>query len=327
MKSSDFMKPQRRSRYIFENTPPAAKDPYKQFAIRLLHDDTFPHFELVKLGHVNFNNPVDTKKIYESWLQQVNKVLSNSDYMNITTQPEYKAVVAWLTDRYTRGLDNFEHISGEGPQAIGAWISLGNQPVSVRGANYPKDIFSFRNIKEMQEDTIEDPRFSSILERLKNDEAIEKAKRDSQQIVLIDNKNFFVTIPLNYGACYVFNNDVGIQANYCTGGSSGLSWFNRYAKDGIIIMVLNKNNPYDVNGKWQLHAETNQIVNAMQQNRYDTAGNDLKFSRFFPGLLREIISEIHVHSEELRKYGYDPVEEISKLGNVFPKSATSFAPL
>jgi hypothetical protein len=89
--------------------------------------------------------------------------------------------------------------------------------------------------------------------------------------------------------------------------ATGLTWFNRYARDGAIISVVDKNNTDDVNGKWQIHAATNQINNGDQSVRKDEV-----FANLFPGLMKKIIAgmqanaaEIKASSTELMRDGYD----------------------
>ena len=132
-------------------------------------------------------------------------------------------------------------------------------------------------------------------------------------------------VPFNYGSCYTFNNSAGFQASFCTGSSSGARWFERYAPDGPIISVIDKDNVDDVNGKWQIHAPTDQINNGNQTVRKDSV-----FAELFPGLLKKIIAgmksksaEIKDASKDIARGGYDIDSAISDLKQKFPLSFAS----
>ena len=162
-------------------------------------------------------------------------------------------------------------------------------------------------------------------------------KKEKKDIVLIDDERFYVSIPLNYGACYVFNNEIGVPASFCT-GSSTTSWFYRYAMDGPMIDVLDKNNINDNLGKWQLHAPTNQIKTADQGRD----SRDEIFAKLFPGLLQRICNVMLEKKTEINNLskqmtypdsdrilvpnGYDVNREVEELKRTFPLSYNSKAP-
>jgi hypothetical protein len=108
-----------------------------------------------------------------------------------------------------------------------------------------------------------------------------------------------------------------------------MQWFSRYAPDGPIISIVDKQNQDDVNGKWQIHAPTNQMNNGNQTISY--RNGDQKFAELFPGLLKKIgaamkskADEIVELSKELtRGKGYDIDSEINELKNKFPLSYNS----
>ena len=133
---------------------------------------------------------------------------------------------------------------------------------------------------------------------------------------------------MNYGSCYTFNNEHGYQASFCTGSSSGLQWFNRYADDGPIVSIFDKQNADDVNGKWQMHAPTNQLNNGNQ-----TVRSDERFSELFPGLMKRIVAAIEQKGEEIKSNstgivsgGYDIAQSVADIKRRFPLSYASEAP-
>jgi hypothetical protein len=142
---------------------------------------------------------------------------------------------------------------------------------------------------------------------------------------LVDDERFLIVVPMNYGSCYTFNNSAGFQASFCTGSSSGERWFKNYAPDGPVISVFDKENADDVNGKWQIHAPTNQINNGNQSIR-----SDEKFSELFPGLMKRIVAGIESNAAELKtaseavaRGGYDIPAAVADLKKRFPLSYAS----
>ena len=126
-------------------------------------------------------------------------------------------------------------------------------------------------------------KYRKEIQKLVTDARVEKAKRNAQSITLIDNDRYHVSVPLNYGACYVFNHQTGHQSTFCTGSSTGITYFKSYSENGPLIDVIDKNNTDTVNGKWQIHGPSRQITNSDQ-----SMNSDKKFAQLFPGLMTEI---------------------------------------
>ena len=89
--------------------------------------------------------------------------------------------------------------------------------------------------------------------------------------------------------------------------------------------MFDKENSDDVNGKWQIHAPTNQINNGNQ-----TIRKDEKFAELFPGLMKRIADAIQSNGDEVKKNsqeimsgGYDVAKAVSDLKNKFPLSYNS----
>ena len=294
------------------------KDPRasKLISIAFRQDHTIPKNVLAKLGP----KPND-EDIVEEFGRLVDSALSNTSYGDISKDGKFDD---WISRQYMNGALEYEDISGEAGDALGAWKAL-----SIRGLLKPEhqDFNRFRDLSIIQK-LVRLPNYSSLLQKIADAEKIEKAKRDAKSVVLIDNDRFYVAIPMNYGACYVFNNAEGYQASFCTGGSSGLNWFNRYADEGPIITVFDKQNMDDINGKWQIHAPTNQIVNARQTNRYAGAK---EFGELFPGLMIDIASSMRNKAAEINKAskivpnlpsGYDVSAAVDQLQRAFPNAWT-----
>jgi hypothetical protein len=97
-----------------------------------------------------------------------------------------------------------------------------------------------------------------------------------------------------------------------------------------MISVLDKNNPNNINGKWQIHAPSNQLRNANQTNSSWGAGET--FGKLFPGLMNKIVAsmrqnaqQIHDQSKEIvgNREGYNVEEQINLLKRTFPDAFTS----
>jgi hypothetical protein len=157
-------------------------------------------------------------------------------------------------------------------------------------------------------------------------------KKAKQDIELINNDRYLVTIPFNYGACYYFNNAYGVIGNFCTGSSGGANWFKNYAPGGPIVTILDKKME-GKDSKWQFHAPTNQLVNSTQDDRGNTPGNDKKFAKLFPGLMKKIVDSMETHAEEIKERskiithnGYDVAKGVAEIKRQFPISYASEAP-
>ena len=309
------------------NVAAKIKDPktIKMLAIAMRHDGTLPKAKVAALGSGVFKQETDPKKeeknyqaILQLWSELLDASLTSTDYGDISQDGKFDE---WLTRMYINGVADYEDINGEGGDALGAWKAL-----SIRGKLQEphQDFNKFKNLRQIQA-IIQNRVYRDELNRIKDSEVIEKHKREKKETTLIDDERFLVTVPYNYGACYNFNNAHGFNASFCTGSSSGASWFNRYADDGPIISVFDKQNADDVMGKWQIHAPTNQINNGNQSNRRDE-----KFAELFPGLMKRIADAIQSKGEELKTNsteivsgGYDPAKAVADLKNKFPMSYNS----
>jgi hypothetical protein len=300
------------------NVAAKLKDPktIKMLSIAMRHDGTLPKAKVAALGP----RPTDDE-ILKLWSELLDASMQTTDYGDISQDGKFDE---WLTRMYINGVADYEDINGEGGDALGAWKAL-----SVRGKlkEPHQDFNKFKNLRQIQA-IIQNRDYRNELNKIKDAEVIEKHKREKKETTLIDDERFLVTVPYNYGSCYNFNNAHGFNASFCTGSSSGATWFNRYADDGPIISVFDKANGDDVNGKWQIHAPTNQINNGNQ-----TIRRDEKFAELFPGLMKRIADAVQANADELKKNsteivsgGYDATKAVSDLKNKFPISYNSGEP-
>jgi hypothetical protein len=297
------------------NVAAKIKDPktIKMLSIAMRHDSTLPKAKVAALG----TKPTDEDTL-KLWSDMLDASLRTTNFGDISADGKFDE---WLTRMYTNGVVDYEDINGEGGDALGAWKAL-----SVRGklAEKHQDFNKFQSLRAIQT-IINDRQYRDELRKIKDAEVIEKHKKEKKELTIVDDDRYIAVIPFNYGSCYTFNNSAGFPASFCTGSSSGLTWFNRYAKDGAIISVVDKNNTDDVNGKWQIHAVTNQINNGDQSVRKDE-----RFAELFPGLMKKIIAgmqanaaEINASSTELMSGGYDISQEVDLLKRRFPLSYAS----
>lgn len=300
------------------NVAAKIKDPsmINRIAVAMKHDGTLPRHKVAALG----TDPKADQTL-KLWSELLDGALSRTRYGDISVDGKFDD---WLTRLYAGGQIDYEDLSGESGDALGAWKAL-----SIRGRlkKEHQDFNKFKNLKQIQA-IVQSRDYRDELSRIQNAAEIEKHKKESKQITIVDDKKYQVVIPFNYGSCYTFNNASGFNASFCTGSSSGLSWFRRYADEGPVISVIDKENVDDVNGKWQIHAPTNQINNGNQ-----TIRSDERFSELFPGLMKKIVAGIQSNASEIVEgskelappNGYDIEKSVADLKKRFPLSYASEA--
>ena len=292
----------------------------KQLMIAWRHDDTLPPNEIAKLGP-----KPDEKAVAKEWSSMLEQTLERTNYGDLSRDFKF---AEWLSKLFITGAADWEDISGEGGDALGAWHALSQR--SLLDTKH-QDLNKFKTLRQLQIAVVNNAKYQAELKRIKNAAEIAKMKKDKKDIVLIDDDRFWVAIPFNYGACYVFNN-TGHISNFCTGGSSGMRWFNNYAPDGIMVMIVDKPNIENEDGKWQMHAQTNQLVNSVQDHRYD---GDEYFAKLFPGLMKRIVNAILSNADAIRDQsrdlanggnGYNVPIEAGKIKSKYPKAYASKEP-
>ena len=299
-----------------------ARDPQrsKMLNIAWKHDKSLPHDVVARLGP-----KPDERALAKAWSDMLERVLERTNYGDLSRDMKY---ADWLTKLYTSGAADWEDISGEGGDALGAWHAL-----STRSLLKPQDqdLNKFKTLGNLYNRIRRQGSYDAELTRIKNATEIAKMKKDARDVVLVDDGKYWAAIPMNYGACYVFNNS-GHISNFCTGGSSGANWFKNYAPNGPIVTVVDKANINDENGKWQFHAPTSQIVNSVQDRRYDREWNDTQFATRFPGLMRKIVNSMLSHKAEIEAMSketlgkpYNVNQAIEQIKEKFPKSFASKA--
>lgn len=293
----------------------------KMLAIAMRHDSTIPRQDIARLGP----KPTD-KDIATLWGNLVDAVLANSNFGDLSKDGKLDA---WIIKMYVNHLIDFEDLTGEAVDALGAWKSL-----SIRGLLQPQDqdLNNFTKLDILQK-RLRIGAYTEMIKKIKQAEMLEKHKREKKEVVLIDNDRFLVFVPMNYGSCYTFNFQTGHQSTYCTGGSDGLRWFQRYGSEGPVVSIIDKANVNNKNGKWQMHAPTDQLKNS-EQDQYGAKAGDREFHIRFPGLMVEIIKAMKIKAPELAAAskaivppnGYNIADAIQDIVNKFPLSAKGKRP-
>jgi hypothetical protein len=175
-------------------------------------------------------------------------------------------------------------------------------------SRFPTDLNRLRDLEDLEQ-VMTKPWVNDLREKLKKEASLKRMQAQVKEYVLLDNDRFRITIPLNYGGCYMFNFGPGVPGTYCTGSSTGEHWFDRYKQEDLIIDILDKQNLESPDGKWQIHGESYQVKNAVQQSEHyiKRPGYSEKFSsnQYFKKLFPELV-------ELLPKLVYDQRVEIDK---------------
>lgn len=274
----------------------------KQLAIAWRHDHTIPRETAIALGP----NPTP-EAVAARWAAMLDQDLVRSLGEQYGRDPKF---ADWLTDQYVTGRADWEDVSGEGIPFLSDWqylVQAGHIDGQYRDLNKIKNIHKLQTILQQ---------YQQQVAAHKSKRELDKVKENVREVVLIDNDRYRVSIPLNYGACRTFNL-TGHQSTFCTGSSSGQTWYQRYSPNGPLVMVLDKANQFEPDGKWQFHAPTNQIVNSIQQNRSAMVSNAERFGRLFPGLMDQIVAAMKEHKTELESGWHNMKHQIEEIQDKF----------
>jgi len=287
----------------------------KFLALRMFSDVTFPRHEIARLGKVNVNNPEDLNRVSELWDSSLDRTVreayeSGGMSINMLNQREYPTIKNWLTNVYIRGLDDYEDISGQGLAWLSEWLMVKNNLKSRHAANispnlksrFPTDLNRISDLEQL-ESIVSSSWVSNLREAIRKEAALKRMQAQAKEYVLLDNDKFRITIPLNYGGCYMFNFGPGVPGTYCTGSSTGEYWFDNYKREDLIIDILDKHNLPSADGKWQIHGSSGQVKNAKQErwhNVQDERYNSVEyFKRLYPELVRGLPNLINHQRDKI----------------------------
>ena len=255
----------------------------KQLAIAVYNDNTFPRASIARLGP----RPRD-EDVVKMFSDELDKALSDTSYGDISKSGKYDQ---FILKNYLNHAMDFEDFSGEGSDLLGGHAALVKRGLLTPAQSDMNQVGSLRNLKVL----MNHPHVQQELRRIKGQAVLDAMKKGKKEIVILDNDKYWVSVPLNYAACYSFNNGIGHLSTYCT-GSSNRDWWITYSKDGPLIDIVDKEKYKDQTGKYQIHAPTRQIKNSNQQDQYS---RDEVFAKNYPGLLKQIGSALLQHKDEL----------------------------
>lgn len=288
----------------------------KQLAIAYRHDRKIPRAVRAKLGP----RP-DPADIADEWNLMLDQSMRDTLFGDLTRDFKY---YDWLTKLYAGGHIDWEDISGIAIPTLAKYHAL-----MVRNLLAPNE----RDLNRIASPGILDTvlnKYRDTLAKITDAARVEHLKRTARHITLIDDDRFSVTIPLTYGACYMFNH-TGTISTFCTGTGGTDYWFKDYTRLGLMVDILDKQNMESPVGKWQMHAQSHQLRDSKQTIR-GTEKDDEWFGRLFPGLMPRIVraistkrDEISAASKEINGKPYDIDHEINLIKQNFPQSMSSNA--
>ena len=287
----------------------------KMLGLRIRLDRTFPLHVRAALGRLDYNNPKDMENLRQVWYKELDKQFRNAQSIDFSAQREYRYILDWITNNYIKGFIDFEDLTGQGIDDISRWLviknNLNNPILSKIKDRYPTDLNSVSSMEQLHTIVRQAPAqqvYNDVIEKI----LFNRQKQLAKEYVLIDNDSFRVTIPLNFGACYVFAHGDGHKAHYCTSSSSGVTWFNSYKKSGLLIDILDKNKLESKNGKWQIHANSGQIKNATQDWR--VLSDDDHIPQIF--IINRRMTELGLLSRVIALETYKYTHYVAKYENI-----------
>jgi len=291
-------------------------DMTRKLALAFRHDHSLPGNVIAKLG----TKPTD-EDIVKAWSELLDATLRQNDYMDLSRSGKFDD---WLLRQYVNGILDYEDIHGEAGSTLGRWAIL-SQHRSLEPKD--QDFNEFKDLRDLQT-AMNNPTYRRALEKFADAALEQKEKRNAQQTIIYEDPRYMINVPYNPGSGYVFNRVTGpIKCTYCTGESSRDHYFASYASRGIIIQIVNKFRTDD-DGKFQLHASTDQANNSKQRNNGDRA-----FADSMPGVMKYVFQGLQQHANEIKEKskfltpgGYDIPLEIERLKSKFPIASATEQP-
>jgi hypothetical protein len=232
-------------------------------------------------------NPTDAQ-IATAWLGMVNRMISrtlaNGDYLLRNSN-----AMKWLLKQYLAGNTGF--YSGLFDNTIDDIIENLNMWCILLAKGVLKEIH--RDLNKISTAIISRIVNSYDTDDIKESIELEYLMKEQSEIILIDDSEFKVSIPLKYGACRKFNL-TGHPSSFCTGSSGGVGYFNRYSQRGPLIMIAHKTDISKPAGKVQISAEMNEIE---MSNGTDIS--ILRLETLYPGILKRIADAMTAKSSEI----------------------------
>lgn len=230
-----------------------------------------------------------TEQIVAAWLSMVDrmisKTLANGDYLKRNPH-----AMKWLLKQYIIGNVGFSNILFDRQiddviETLNMWCILlakGVLKENHRDLNKISNLRIFDKLVDLYD-----------IRKIRNEVELEYLMRDQLEIVLIDDSEFRVSIPLSFGACRKFNL-TGHHSSFCTGSTNGINYFNKYTSKGPLIMISHKPTISSPKGKVQISPESNE--------RQTSDGSDISvkgLEKLYPGILARIADAMTARADEI----------------------------
>lgn len=269
----------------------------KMLYIAMKHDNTLPS---KVFGFLGVNPTPD--RVIDVWGKLLNAVNKTPGGQPISPDNKF---YGWVTQVYTNGGVNWENLISRGRENLESFYMLLRRNIlkpNHQNLNFPS-LSALESAMSVYRDKIM---------QYKEEARINELTKDAKSVTIVDNDKWGVVVPLNYGASCKFARSVGDFANWCTGSiSSGDNYFNQYGSRGPLIIFQDKNDP---NGKYQLHAPTDQF-----KDKKDHEIDRKAFAQRYPTAMNDIVAGMQQHAEEINtgKYKFNMVDQIALVKSKF----------
>lgn len=276
----------------------------KLVAIHFRHDETIPAKLKFSLGP-----KPDQKAIMDEWLKLADKVNNDPTYGPLSPDKKFHD---WLTKIYATGATAWEDINARAAEALYNLQALSRRNVLTQAQT---DLNRYPNLSALERVV---GRHQDVLRKLKDEKIIQDAIKDAREFILIDNEDYYVSVPLNKGAAIKLARSTGVFANWCT-GAIGSNYYDHYCavegnavstRKGPLVVIINKKDPED---KIQVHSQSNQF-----KNKQDHEINRSEYGMKHPRLFEKIARQLALNASELQDAGkWDMLAEVNRFRKVF----------
>lgn len=268
----------------------------KLIRIALMHDDTVSHKLRREMG-----SSLTDKKAMEIWLNILNNKINTGHNYHLVDQE--KKFFEWMTRLYANNSVELEDLTSRGVESLMTWYVLSRRN-KLKPAD--ADFNKFPNFKSFERAM---SKYNDIAGPFKDEEITKHVYKDAKDITLVDNDNYRITVPLNYGSSCKTARSVGPMANWCTGTLSTKDWFDQYFRQGPLLIFQSKINPED---KFQLHAPSYQFKD-IKDAEYDKEN----FAKKYPDAMQSIIDGLELHKAKLSEIWPNMDAQINSVKNKF----------
>lgn len=152
-----------------------------------------------------------------------------------------------------------------------------------------KDINQFKSLPDLY-DALQNMEEVELTDRQKLRQTQNKIRQSMQDAeIVFDDAKWTVYIPKTYEASC----KLGQGTHWCTASNTSDSYYNSYAMDGPLYILISKSNP---NEKYQFHFETGSFMdkNDSPVRVVSVVGSDLKLLKFFSAIAKQYTDSNYV---------------------------------